>query len=50
MAWMGKEWTESGQNLHLEALQIVLVKKGQSAPGNNYGGIISKNTMAYIAR
>ena len=34
----------------LEALQIVLVKKGQSAPGNNYGGIISKNTMAYIAR
>ena len=46
----GQNAGTSGQNLHLEALQIVLVKKGQSAPGNNYGGIISKNTMAYIAR
>lgn len=45
----GQNAGTSGQNLHLEALQIVLVKKGQSAPGNNYGGIISKNTMAYIA-
>ena len=46
----GQNAGTSGQNLHLEALQIVLVKKGQSAPSNNYGGIISKNTMAYIAR
>ena len=46
----GQNAGTTGQNLHLEALQIVLVKKGQSAPGNNYGGIISKNTMAYIAR
>ncbi|MFR3038336.1 MAG: hypothetical protein ACLTLY_06050 [Agathobacter rectalis] len=29
----GQNAGTSGQNLHLEALQIVLVKKGQSAPG-----------------
>ena len=46
----GQDAGTSGQNLHLEALQIVLVKKGQSAPDTNYGGIISNNTMAYIAR
>ncbi len=40
----------SGQAKRLEAIQIVLVPKGSTAPTNNYKGIQSVNTKAYIKR
>ena len=51
--WLG--WAKNGQSagsegmkLRMEGMQIVLVKKGENAPINNYGGVISNNNFAYI--
>ena len=53
--WLG--WAKNGQNagtsgkaLRLEAIQIILVEKGGAAPQNNYNGISSNNTLAYISK
>ena len=53
--WLG--WAKNGEpsgtagySYRLEAMQIVLVPKTQSAPANNYGGVISLYDTAYINR
>ncbi|MGO5308134.1 hypothetical protein ACTQ1L_14740 [Agathobacter sp. LCP21S3_B2] len=53
--WMN--WAKNGENagtvgksLRLEGIQVVLVKKGQAAPDNSYGGVIAKNSFAYIEK
>ena len=53
--WLG--WAKNGDPAgtagyakRLEGIQIVLVPKGGAAPSNSYGGIISGNGQAYIAK
>ena len=53
--WMN--WAKNGENagtvgksLRIEGIQVVLVKKGQTAPDNSYGGVITKNSYAYIEK
>ncbi len=53
--WLG--WAKNGEPAgtsgyakRLEGIQIVLVPKGGAAPANNYGGITSTNSQAYIAK
>jgi len=46
----GEESGTAGYAKRLEGIQIVLVPKGGAAPGNNYGGITSKDTRAYISQ
>ena len=51
--WLG--WAKNGASAgtagyskRLEGIQIVLVKKGGSAPANNYGGIVANDSRCYI--
>ena len=53
--WLG--WAKNGEESgtagfakRLEGIQIVLVPKGGAAPANNYKGIQSVNTKAYIKK
>ncbi len=46
----GEEAGTSGYAKRLEGIQIVLVPKDGPAPANNYGGITSKKTDAYIIK
>ena len=53
--WLG--WAKNGEESgtagfakRLEGIQIVLVPKGSAAPANNYKGIQSVNTKAYIKK
>ena len=53
--WLG--WAKNGEEAgtagyakRLEGIQIVLVPKGSAAPANNYKGIQSVNTKAYIKK
>lgn len=53
--WMN--WAKNGENagtvgksLRIEGIQVVLVKKDQTAPDNSYGGVITKNSFAYIEK
>ena len=53
--WLG--WAKNGEESgtagfakRLEGIQIVLVPKGGAAPANNYMGIQSVNTKAYIKK
>lgn len=53
--WLG--WAKNGEpsgtagySYRLEAMQIVLVPKSQSAPANDYGGVVSLYDTAYINR
>ncbi len=53
--WLG--WAKNGEEAgtaglakRLEGIQIVLVPKGGAAPANNYKGIQSVNTKAYIKK
>ena len=53
--WLG--WAKNGQESgtagyakRLEGIQIVLVPKGGAAPANDYGGVTSKDSRAYISK
>ena len=46
----GEESGTAGYAKRLEGIQIVLVPKGGAAPANNYGGVTSARTEAYIAK
>ena len=46
----GEESGTAGYAKRLEGIQIVLVPKGGAAPANNYKGIQSVNTKAYIKK
>ncbi|MCI8464392.1 MAG: hypothetical protein HFI63_00800 [Lachnospiraceae bacterium] len=53
--WMG--WAKNGASAgtaglskRLEGIQIVLVPKGNAAPANNYGGIVSVNESAFVQK
>ncbi len=53
--WLG--WAKNGDPAgtagyakRLEGIQIVLVPKGGAAPANNYGGITSAQSKAYVAK
>ena len=55
VGWMG--WAKNGASSgtagyarRLEGIQIVIVKKGGNAPGNNYGGINANVTSPFISR
>ena len=51
------DWAKNGATTgsmnyskRIEAIQIVLVKKGESAPANNYQNVVTINNSAYIGR
>lgn len=44
----GEEAGSEGLSKRLEGIQIVLVKKGEAAPANNYGGITSTSDKAFV--
>ena len=53
--WLG--WAKNGQESgtagygkRLEGIQIVLVPAGGPAPANNYGGITSVDSRAYVEK
>ena len=46
----GDESGTAGYAKRLEGIQIVLVPKGGAAPANNYGGVTSARTEAYIEK
>ncbi len=46
----GEESGTAGYAKRLEGIQIVLVPKGGAAPANNYGGVTSVRTEAYIEK
>ena len=46
----GEESGTAGYAKRLEAIQIVLVPKGSAAPANNYDGITSTQTKAFISK
>ena len=46
----GEESGTAGYAKRLEGIQIVLVPKGGAAPANNYGGLTSVKTEAYISK
>lgn len=46
----GEESGTAGYAKRLEGIQIVLVPKGGAAPANNYGGVTSARTEAYIEK
>lgn len=53
--WLG--WAKNGdpagtagESKRLEGIQIVVVKKGAAVPTNNYGGVVSDQTEAYIEK
>lgn len=52
LAWAsnGQPAGTAGLAKRLEGIQIVLVPKGQEAPGASYGGVLSQNGNAYIHR
>ena len=50
LAKNGEESGTAGYAKRLEGIQIVLVPKGGAAPANNYKGIQSVNTKAYIKK
>lgn len=55
VGWMG--WARNGASAgtagyfrRLEGIQIILVKKGSTGPGSNYGGIVQNEPRAFISR
>ncbi len=46
----GEESGTAGYAKRLEGIQIVLVPKGGAAPADNYGGVTSARTEAYISK
>lgn len=53
--WQGLKYNgqmsgTSGQAKRLEGIQIVLVPKGNAAPADDYGGIVSVNRSVFVRK